>query len=199
MTGRPEPDSGLDGGAPSRVTTPNEGVPHAGWDESAPIPAPLRLHETTVRQQWCDYNGHMSESSYLLVVGDNADAFFRYFGIDEAYRAAGGSLYTAETHLHHRSEARQGDRLTFTLQVLGVDTKRVHLVHEVTDETTGVVVATAEQMLLHVDMAAGKVSPLPEHLRARLEAIEAAHASLPVPDYVGHVMGLPGHATSRER
>ena len=180
-----------DANTPQRVTTPNEGKLHAGWDADAPIDAPLRLHETTVAHAWCDYNGHMSESSYLLVVGDNADAFFRYFGIDEEYRANGGSLYTAETHLHHLRECDEGDRLTFTLQVLGVDRKRVHIVHEVLDADSGQPVATAEQMLLHVDMAAGKVAPLPDHLYDRLKAIESAHASLPVPDYVGHVMGLP--------
>jgi acyl-CoA thioester hydrolase len=178
-------------GTPTRVTTPREGIRHTGWDESAPIDAPLRLHEATVLHAWCDYNGHMSESSYLLVVGDNADAFFRYFGIDEDYRASGGSLYTAETHLHHLREADEGDRLTFTIQVLGVDRKRVHLVHEVFDASSGEIIATAEQMLLHVDMAAGKVAPLPDHLYDRLKAIEVAHATLPVPEYVGHVMGLP--------
>lgn len=180
-----------DDSTPTRVTTPNEGRLHAGWDASAPIEAPLRLHETTVKPAWCDYNGHMSESSYLLVVGDNADAFFRYFGIDEEYRANGGSLYTAETHLHHLRECNEGDQLTFTLQVLGVDRKRVHMVHEVLEADSGQPVATAEQMLLHVDMAAGKVAPLPDHLYDRLKQIEAAHADLPVPDYVGHVMGLP--------
>lgn len=175
----------------TRITTPNEGRLHAGWDPDASIDAPLRLHETVVKQAWCDYNGHMSESSYLLVVGDNADAFFRYFGIDEAYRADGGSLYTAETHLHHLRECDEGDHLAFTLQVLGVDRKRVHIVHEVLASDTGQPVATAEQMLLHVDMAEGKVAPLPDHLYDRLKAIEAAHSALPVPDYVGHVMGLP--------
>jgi acyl-CoA thioester hydrolase len=173
-----------------RVTTPNEGRLFAGWDADAPIAAPLRLNETTVGAALCDYNGHMSESSYLLVVGDNADAFFRYFGIDENYRANGGSLYTAETHLHHLDECNEGDHLTFTLQVLGVDRKRVHIVHEVLN-AEGRPVATAEQMLLHVDMAAGKVAALPDDLYDRLKQIEAAHAALPVPDYVGHVMGLP--------
>lgn len=175
-----------------RITTPREGLLHTGWDDGAPIDAPLRLHETTVVAAWCDYNGHMSESSYLLVVGDNADAFFRYFGIDEEYRASGGSLYTAETHLHHLQECNVGDRLTFTLQVLGVDRKRVHVVHEVRRGDDDTVVATAEQMLLHVDMAAGKVAPLPDHLQHRLQAIAVAHAILPVPPYVGHVMSLPG-------
>ncbi|MCZ3388793.1 MAG: thioesterase family protein [Actinomycetia bacterium] len=173
------------------MTTPHEGKLHTGWDADAPIDAPLRLHKTTVAHAWCDYNGHMSESSYLLVVGDNADTFFRFFGIDELYRAKGGSLYTAETHLHHLRECDEGDQLRFTLQVLGVDRKRVHIVHEVLDDESGRPVAAAEQMLLHVDMAAGKVAPLPDHLYERLKAIESAHAVLPVPDYVGHVMGLP--------
>jgi len=174
-----------------RVTTPREGVLHSGWDPTAPIDAPLRLHETPVKPDWVDYNGHMSESCYLLAFGDNADAFFRYFGIDETYRAEGGSLYTAETHLHHLREVSEGDPLAMTLQVLGVDAKRVHLVHEMRRGDTGELVATAEQMLLHVDMAAGRVAPMPTYLLERLQAIRTAHAALDVPDYVGHVMHLP--------
>ena len=73
------------------------------------IDAPLALYEATVPADWIDYNGHMTESSYLLLVGNAADAFFRYIGIDEAYRAAGRSLYTAETHLHHLREAALGE------------------------------------------------------------------------------------------
>ena len=175
----------------SRVTTPREGILHTGWDPAAPIDAPLHLHDTPVKPEWVDYNGHMSESCYLLAFGDNADAFFRFFGIDETYRAEGGSLYTAETHLHHLREVSEGDPLTMTLQVLGVDRKRVHLTHEMRHGDTAEMVATAEQMLLHVDMAAGKVAPLPDHLYERLVAIRQAHATLPVPDYVGHVMRIP--------
>ena len=38
--------------------------------------------------------------------------------------------------------------------------------------------------------------PLPDHLYDRLKQIESAHASLPVPDYVGHVMGIPPRPTA---
>src|SRR5437764_510460 len=54
---------------------------------ASPIAAPLGLYETTVPADWLDYNGHMSEWCYLLLVGLAADAFFRFIGIDEAYRA----------------------------------------------------------------------------------------------------------------
>jgi hypothetical protein len=36
------------------------------------------------------------------------------------------------------------------------------------------------------------VTPFPGELAGRLRRIAAAHAVLPVPDYVGHVMAIPG-------
>lgn len=176
---------------PPRITTPREGQLHAGWDDTAAIPAPLRLHEAVVPHAWVDYNHHLSESMFLLAFGDNSDAFFRYFGIDEDYRANGGSLFTAETHLHYLREVAEGEHLEFTLQVLGVDAKRVHIVHEMYKSSDASLACTAEQMLLHVDTRSGRVSPLPDELLRRLTAIRDAHRQLPVPDYVGHVMQLP--------
>jgi acyl-CoA thioester hydrolase len=155
------------------------------------IPAPLRLHETTVAAEWVDYNAHLSEWAYLLVFGDNADAFFRYVGVDEEYRAAGRSLYTAETHLRHLHEARLGERLWLTVQVLGADTKRLHIAHEMTN-AAHLTIATAEQLLLHVDTVAGKVTPFPGPITGRLRRIHAAHSHLPVPGYAGSAIRAPG-------
>jgi acyl-CoA thioester hydrolase len=175
----------------ARITTPREGSRADPWPPPAPIAAPLRPHDTVVVPEWADYNGHMSESAYLLVFGDSADAFFRYFGVDEDYRAAGRSLFTAETHLRHLGEARVGDRLTLSLQVLGVDAKRLHIAHEMRGDA-GALLATAEQMLLHVNTTAGRASPFPAEVAERLAQIRAAHAALPVPGYVGRSIQLPG-------
>lgn len=149
------------------------------------IAAPLRLYETAVRPEWVDYNGHMSEWCYLLAVGDAMDAFFRYVGVDDDYRAAGRSLYTAETHLHHRREAHEGDRLAFALQLLDRDTRRLHVWHELRHADTGEPVAYAEQLLAHVDMRAGRSSPMPTDLADRVDAVLRAHAVLPVPERAG--------------
>lgn len=173
-----------------RVTTPYEGREPASWDPAAEIAAPLRLHRTPVLSEWLDYNGHMSESCYLLVFGDSADAFFRFIGIDEAYRAAGQSLYTTETHLHHRREAAEGEPLELTLQVLDHDRRRLHIFHEMLHGGTGDLLASAEQLLVHVDMAAGRSSDLPEQLYERIAAIRDAHRSLARPDVVGRPMGI---------
>ncbi|WP_202879356.1 thioesterase family protein [Nocardioides cynanchi] len=172
-----------------RVTTPYEGRP-AVWDDAAPIEAPLRLHRTTAPPEWMDYNDHMSESCFLLAFGDSADAFFRFLGIDEAYRAGGHSLYTSQTHLHHRHEVSLGEPLAMTVQLLDHDRRRLHVFHEMRDGETGLVLAEAEQLLVHVDTAAGRSTDLPPELLRRLDRIAEAHGVLPRPDVVGRPMGI---------
>ena len=171
--------------------TPLEGTPAPPWDSSAPIAAPLCLYRPSVLPAWVDYNGHMSESCYLLVFGDNSDAFFRLVGIDEAYRDQGGhSLYTVQTHIHNIREVAEGEPLRLTLQLLGFDDKRVHIFHAMHHGASGDLLATGEQMLVYVDMAQGRATPMPADLQARLHAIAQAHASLPTPPQVGKPMGI---------
>ena len=146
---------------PARVYAPDEGKPFAGWDPEAPIAAPLALYRTPVIEAWTDYNDHMTESAFLLVFGDSSDRFFRLIGIDEAYRAAGNSIYTLETRIHNRREAHIGDPLAMTLRIIDHDAKRLHIFHAMTNEASGEVLATAEQILVHVDMKAGRSSPFP--------------------------------------
>jgi len=173
-----------------RITTPYEGSGARPWDPHEPIPAPLVLHRTLVRAEWVDYNAHMSESSYLLVVGDNSDAFFRYLGIAEDYRAGGHSLFTVETHLCHLREVVRDDPIELTLQLLDHDAKRLHVFHAMRHARTDETIATAEQMLLHVDTATGRTAPMPSYLTERVAAIAAAHGALPTPEAVGRPMGI---------
>ncbi len=154
------------------------------------VEAPLALLEIPVRPEWIDYNGHMSESCYLTAFGDASDALFRYVGIDEAYRAGGLSFYTVETHLNNLREASDGDRLRMTTQILGLDEKRLHLFHAMYDAGAEELIATAEQMLLHVDSAAQRAAPIAPEVQAKLKAIAAAHGSLEQPSQVGRVIGI---------
>jgi acyl-CoA thioester hydrolase len=167
------------------LRTPLEGTAARPWSEGEPIPAPLRLIAPTVPPEWVDYNGHMSESCYLLVFGDQSDAFFRLIGIDEAYRAAGQSLFTVQTMIFNLAEARLGDRLELTLHLLDSDDKRIHIFHAMHNAASGELLATGEQMLVHVDLAAGKSTPMPPDLLNRVKAIQAAHSALPAPSQAG--------------
>ncbi len=172
------------------LRTPLEGVAAKPLTPGEPIAAPLHLISPTVPRDWVDYNGHMSESCYLLAFGDQSDAFFRLIGIDEAYRAGGHSLFTVQTMIFNLAEAHLGDRLDLSLQLLDADVKRLHIFHAMYNAETGDLLATGEQMLVHVDMAAGRSTPMPADLHARVQAVLAAHADLPRPAQAGRHIAI---------
>lgn len=156
----------------------------------APSPdtaAPMVMAHMQVLPGWIDYNGHMTESRYLFAASETSDAFLRFIGADMDYVAGGYSYYTAETHIMHLGEAKLGDLLTGSVQVLGADEKRLHLFIRI--EKDGAPVATLEQMLLHVDMAKGRACPAAPEVLARLNPIRNAHAALSRPEAAGRHVG----------
>jgi carnitine 3-dehydrogenase len=129
----------------------------------------------------------MTESRYLFAASETVDNFLRLIGADMDYVAGGHSYYTAESHILHKGEAKLGDRLTGSVQVLSADEKRLRVF--VTIARGPEVVATVEQMLLHVDMKAGKACPASAAVLARLMPIAGAHAALPSPADAGRAIG----------
>lgn len=158
----------------------------AALDEGKPLP----LLATAVQPEWIDYNGHMTEWAYLKLFGDTTDALLALIGAGQAYVAAGHSYYTVETHIRHLGQAKLGDALTVTTQLLGADAKRLHLFHTVLGPD-GDAIATAEQMAVHVDAAAGKSCPALPEVAARVAAIAGAQSTLPPPDGVGRHIAMP--------
>jgi acyl-CoA thioesterase FadM len=76
------------------------------------------------------------------------------------------------------------------LQLLDADSKRVHIFHSMYHGITGELLATGEQMLMHVDMEKGKSCPMPQELQDKLQAILKAHAHLPQPTQAGQSIGI---------
>jgi carnitine 3-dehydrogenase len=139
--------------------------------------APLLLFETQVRPEWIDYNGHMTDSRYLQVFGDATDALFRYAGVDAAYRSSGRALYTVESRVTHKAEARVLEALYVSTRVLEVDEKRVRLAHTLSRRSDDALVATAEQAYVHVSAPPGKASPMDPGVRRRLAELKGAPAA----------------------
>ncbi|PPB81565.1 carnitine 3-dehydrogenase [Albidovulum inexpectatum] len=148
---------------------------------------PLVMARMQVLPGWIDYNSHMTESRYLFAASETTDAFLRFIGADMDYVAGGHSYYTVETHIMHLGEGKLGDRLTGSLQVLHADEKRLHVFIRISRGED--VLATLEQMLLHVDMKAGRSCPAAAAILDRLMPIAQAHASLPRPEGVGRHVG----------
>jgi carnitine 3-dehydrogenase len=148
----------------------------------------LALWSGTVRADWIDYNGHMTESRYLQCFGEATDALLRRLGVDAAYLAGHHSFFTVETHLMHLGQARLGDRLRATTQLLGGDAKRLHVFHRLLKADA--VIASAEQMLLHVDTVAERTVPAEGAVRDAMSALIEQHSGLPRPETAGRSIGV---------
>ena len=153
----------------------------------ADLAGPVEFARMQVLPGWIDYNGHMTESRYLFAGSEACDAFLRWIGADLAYVTSGFSYYSAENHVRHLGEAKVGDHLTGTVQVISHDEKRIRLFIRLLRD--GAEVATVEQMLLHVDMARGKACAAPQVILDRVAALATAHAGLPLPEGAGRGIG----------
>ncbi|MDN5917469.1 MAG: thioesterase family protein [Pseudonocardia sp.] len=61
------------------------------------------VHHDTVRPEWIDYNGHLSEPYYVLVFGDATTALMDRVGMGPDYRTGTGcSLYPRAAHGRYR-------------------------------------------------------------------------------------------------
>lgn len=151
----------------------------------------LTLHTDTVRSEWIDYNGHMSEAYYVLAFGFVTDAFYDYIGVDARYRESSGcSFYTAEAHVSYLRELKEATPLRFTTQLLGYDTKRMHLFHQMFQASEEYLAATTELMLLHVDQGQGRTAPLPRSVLNQLELVYTQQVNCPLPNQVGRAISL---------
>ena len=117
-----------------------------------------------VQDAWIDYNGHLSEAYYVLVLGHATDAVMDAVGLDPEYRSANdASLYTVEAHLRYVEEVSAGSELEVRSSIIGVSGKLLWIWHElwVSDRLR----ATEEVLGVHV--RDGRSAPLPPDVAAR--------------------------------
>ncbi|HUO95280.1 MAG TPA: thioesterase family protein [Steroidobacteraceae bacterium] len=113
--------------------------------------AGLTIHRSPVQPGWIDYNGHLRDAYYLVVLSEAIDALMDRLGIDAAYRArTRNTLYSLEMHMHWLQEVKAEETLQIDAVVLGCDQKRLHIGCDVKIARLPAPVATAEFVLLHV-------------------------------------------------
>ncbi len=126
----------------------------------------IPAYRVTPGPDWIDYNGHLTEWAYARTFADGIDHALVELGFGQQYRdREGGTFYTAETHLRFLREVPPGVGLVAQAYVVGVDTKRLHMVEVLTGEGLDFEAATFETMLLHVDLATVKVASMPDWFR----------------------------------
>ena len=138
--------------------------------------AGVAIYETAVLPEWVDYNGHLRDAYYGLIVSYACDALMDRVGLDAAYRAATRcTLYTLEMHLHYLQEVKGSDRVGVAVTILGSDRKRLHAGFELRATGESHPAATAELMLLHVRQGETvSAEPFPPQIAAAIGELAAS-------------------------
>lgn len=153
--------------------------------------APFECPAQAVSSDWIDYNGHMNMAYYNMAFDRGVDALYDHLGIGAGYvQNAGGSCFTLEVHVCYVGELVLDDPIRITIQLLDWDAKRLHFYQEMYHATQGFLAATSEQMAMHVDMTSRRSAPFPEAIQATVATLAHTHASLPIPERVGRVIGI---------
>ncbi len=144
----------------------------------------------TVRPEWIDFNGHLNMAYYNVLFDEGIDEVYRLIGFGADYaRTRGMTTYVADFRVRYLRELHEGDRVRCSVQLLDHDAKRFHSFQQLWHED-GWVAATAEALVLHVDMSGPRVAPMPADIAARVAALQKVHDTLPIPEAVGLPMGI---------
>ena len=155
-------------------------------DRDTPTHQALQIHTDVVRPEWIDYNHHMNDGYYVVAFTYATDALQDHIGLDADYRASTGcSIYTVEAHLQYLREVPVDAALRFDSYVLGVDAKRLHLLHAMYNADQNYLAASHELILLHVDQQLGKTTPFPGQIQQALSALHEHHRQLETPVATG--------------
>jgi acyl-CoA thioester hydrolase len=156
------------------------------------IPAPFDQYEGEVLPEWIDANGHMNLAYYVVLFDYATDALFEAIGIGLRYKDdTNHGTFVAETHNLYERELLVGERVRVATRILGADSKRLHLAHEMFSLANGQRAATQELMYLHIDLSARRVVPWLPEAYEQVTTAAAAHSHLLRPDWAGRRIAMP--------
>jgi acyl-CoA thioester hydrolase len=152
------------------------------------------IYRTAIEACWIDYNGHLRDAYYALILSYATDALMDRLGLDAAYRAAtGNTLYTVEMHIHYLREVHHSDIVIVGVHLLGSDRKRIHAAFDIGCEGKASVAATGEIMLLHVHQGdTVATTPFGPEIAAAIAKLAPAAADAPWPGPGSRRMELRG-------
>ncbi|MBY8977003.1 thioesterase family protein [Rhodobacteraceae bacterium NNCM2] len=95
-----------------------------------------------------------------------------------------------QSMIHYVAELKLGEEFACDFQLLDADHKRIHFFATMIKLETGAEAATYESLSMNVDLVARRSAPYPAEAQARVDALKAAHAGLPIPERVGARIGI---------
>ncbi|MEP3435214.1 MAG: carnitine 3-dehydrogenase [Hoeflea sp.] len=150
-----------------------------------PLPADIDQPLTTLNRvipvDWMDYNGHMNESRYGQVFSDAGDVVMSMVGANQAYIAGGLSYFTVSNEIGYLNETHLGDVIHVRTQVLEARGKKLRLYHEMIRTADDELLATCNQLLIHVSLETRRSCEPQGEVLANITALGEAQSKLPKP------------------
>ncbi|MEM7269623.1 MAG: thioesterase family protein [Pseudomonadota bacterium] len=123
----------------------------------------MTVIRASVQEDWIDFNGHMRDAYYMLVISWANDAIMDELGLDDAYRRSNRrSMYNIDTRIRYLKEAKLDEPLIARMRMLDADDKRWHLHTILSNEETGAELAVNESILCHVAQDGPQAIAFPE-------------------------------------
>ena len=152
---------------------------------------PLILYKTMVEPDWLDYNGHMNVAYYTLAFDRAGEAFFAQVGLSEKHaEKTGDSWMVLEAHLTYQQEAMPHDELEIRSRLLDLSGKRLQLFQSMFRKADGTLLASNEQMILHVNLWQRRSIPFSAPIMARLQALYEKQRKLERPPETGRCISM---------
>jgi len=123
----------------------------------------------------CDHMGHMNVMWYVGKFDEATWQFFTSFGLTPSFlREQGCGMAAVQQNITYKREFRAGDVVSIRSGVLEVKEKTIRFFHEMRNDETGEIAATAELTGVHLDTSRRKSCPFPETVFERARALVVA-------------------------
>ena len=131
-------------------------------------------YRKTIPTEYLDVMGHMNVRWYMTLFDEAAWRFFISFGMDRSYyKDTHNGAFALKHFIRYLAEVHTGETVAVRIRVLGRSAKRVHFMHFLINETTGIVATTMEALASHADLGARRTSPFPDKVAAVLDSLIA--------------------------
>lgn len=133
----------------------------------------------TIPPEWQDMNGHVNVQHYIALYDRAGWPLLTQLGIDPGhFRDRRLGFFDLEHHVWYLAEMHVGDEVSAHVRFLASSNKRMHGLMFLVNVTRRQLASVLEFVTTGADLASRRTAALPDAVKARLDALIAAHNSL---------------------
>ncbi len=140
------------------------------------------VHRVTIPESYLDVMGHMNVRWYVTIFDDAAWRFFESLGMThEHYLQSDYGMFALQQFISYLAEVHVGETVSVRTRILGRSAKRIHFMHFMVNETTGVLASTMEVLGSHANTQLRRTSPFPDDQAQMIDDVLNEHNQLAWP------------------